>query len=168
VAPNVAIPILMTGSVGTNLVIWSASSGSSENAVIALPVDTTEVMIEEVRAYRRRDWRRRKKAFQSRTLEEVCGGSVDVDALRVRHSDGVKKDDGVLVDEGGAAASGASLEDSRRGRLPRMSAAEEAFRRDCVETSLEESTLRCGCVNWRPSLVDLDAIVMIRAAGVKA
>jgi hypothetical protein len=92
----------------------------------------------------------------------------DVDALRVRHSEGVKKDDGVLVDEGGVAASGASLEDGRRWRLPRMSAAEEAFRRDCVETSLEERTLRCGCVNWRPSLVDFEAIVVMRAAGVKA
>lgn len=114
VAPNVAIPILMNGSVGTSFVIWSAKSGTSEKAAIAPPVDTMDVTMEEVRAYRRRDWRSRKKAFQSRISEEGRGESAEVDAWRMRHREGVKKDAEVFVEGDGEAARAASLEDDGR------------------------------------------------------
>ena len=107
VAPKVASPMLMKGSVGTNFVMLSASSGISEKAAIAPTVDAAEVRIEDARAYRRRLVRRRKKLFQSSSCE--AGESeeiVDVEEFRVRHSEGVKNDDGVLVEEGGFAARG--------------------------------------------------------------
>lgn len=106
--------MLMNGSVGTSFVIWSAKSGTSEKAAIAPPVDTIDVTMEELRAYRRRDWRSRKKAFQSRMLEEARGESVEVDAWRVRDNEGVKKNADVLGEGEGEAARVASLEDDDR------------------------------------------------------
>lgn len=94
-----------------SLVILSAKSGSSENATMAPAVDATDVTMEDARAYLRRDCRRRKKVFQSSAVEEFCGAAEEVDALRVRHSEGVKKDDGVLVGvEGRLIATDESLE----------------------------------------------------------
>jgi len=107
----------MKGSVGISFVMLSASSGISENAVIAAAVDATDVTIEEVRAYRRRTVRRRKKLFQSSATAELELGDVaELDAWRIRHNEGVKKDDSVLPElaEGGLIASGASLDDARR------------------------------------------------------
>ena len=106
----------ITGSVGINLVILSATAGISENEYSAPTVEAAEVTMEDVRAYRRRTVRIRKKVFQSRAVEgvgedesEVIEGFAVVDAFLVRHSEGVKNDDGVVV-EGGFAARGENLE----------------------------------------------------------
>ena len=117
VAPKVAIPMLINGSVGTNFVMVSARSGTSEKATTAPTVDAAEVMMEEARAYRRLLVRRRKKVFQSRSwgaAEAEVAEEVDeeVDAFRARHRDGVKKDDGVFV-VGGLAAKGVNLDKDR-------------------------------------------------------
>ena len=118
VAPKVAIPMLMNGSVGTNFVMVSARSGTSEKATTAPTVDAAEVRMEEARAYRRLLVRRRKKVFQSRTsgAEEALRAEEveeEVEAFLVRHKDGVKKDNGVFVEEG-FAANGVNLANSRR------------------------------------------------------
>lgn len=108
VAPKVATPMLMTGSVGTNFVIESANSGISENAATAAAVEARDVRMEEARAYRRRTVRRRKKVFQSRVEElgaaEAEADEVEVEEFRIRQREGVKNEDGVLVEEGGVVA----------------------------------------------------------------
>jgi len=103
----------MKGSVGISFVMLSASSGISENAVIAAAVDAMDVTIEDVRAYRRRTVRRRKKLFQSSAAGEL-GEGAELDAWRIRHKEGVKKDDGVLLEDGAFVASGASWDDAGR------------------------------------------------------
>ena len=65
--------------------------------------------MEDARAYRRRTVRMRKKLFQSRAVEAEAEGAADVEAFLVRHSEGVKNDEGV-VEEGGFAARGDNLE----------------------------------------------------------
>lgn len=83
-----------------------AASGISVRRTNAVPVVATADTMEEDRAYRRREVRRRKKVFQSRIWLAVLGAEV-VETERVLHSEGVKKDVGVEL-EGGFAASGAS------------------------------------------------------------
>jgi hypothetical protein len=149
--------MLMKGSVGTSLVMLSARSGISEKAAIALTVEATEVMMDEVRAYRRRDVRSRKKVFQSSgEAPLLLGGAAVVDAWRVRHRDGVKKEEeeDVLMEGGGFVAVVASLTDARRCRFRGMSTAEEMCRRgDVDETVFEVRRIGRDGLSCRPSLV---------------
>lgn len=129
--------MLIKGSVGMIFVMLSAMSGTSENVITAAAVDATDVRIEEVRAYRRREVRSRKNVFQSRVLEfELVGGEV-VDALRVRHKDGVKKDEEVSVEGEGFAATEARVDDGSRCRVCGMRAAVEMLHRDLGEAVFE-------------------------------
>jgi hypothetical protein len=83
----------MKGSVG--IMAWTvlARSGISEKAMIAAEVEPTEVRMEEVRAYRRREVRRSKKVFQSRTSDFESGLEV-VEAFRALQREGVKNEEG--------------------------------------------------------------------------
>jgi hypothetical protein len=106
---NVAMTMPMTGSVGITLVMLSARAGTSVKAYKAAPVDPRDVKIEDTSAYRRRTVRIRKKVFQSRVEEDweaLEAGDAVVEAFLVRHSEGVKNDEGVDGLGGDAAGEG--------------------------------------------------------------
>lgn len=68
VAANVRMPMDITGSRGMSLVISSAISGCVERKTKAEPVTMTDETMLLANEKRRRDVRRRKNAFQSRTV----------------------------------------------------------------------------------------------------
>lgn len=100
-------------------------------------MDAIDVRMEEVRAYRRREVRRRKNVFQSRMFEEELGEVEVVEALRVRHNDGVKKDEGVVVEEGVFAATGERVDEGIRRRICGIRAAVETLHREFGVTFFE-------------------------------
>lgn len=65
----------------------------------------------------------------------------EVEALRIRHSEGVKNDDGGLLDVGGLEASRANFDEGRRCWLRGMTAAEEMLRRDFDEMLFDEARI---------------------------
>lgn len=141
VAPKVAKPMLIKGSVGTILVMLSAMSGTSEKVITAAAVEAADVMIDDASAYRRREVRRRKNVFQSRAFGEgvelELEGEAVVEALRVRHNDGAKEDDGVMAEEEECATTAWRADDGRRYRVCGMRAAVDRLHRDFGRTLFE-------------------------------
>ena len=97
----------------------------------------------------------RKNVFQSSAVVAVAVGAADVDAFLVRHSEGVKNDEGV-VEDGEFAARGDGLE------VLCTRTADDIVRRDdarrlCVEASGRD------CVSCSPSLVVFEDMMSLNS-----
>ena len=107
--------------------------------------------MEEMREYRRREVRRVKNVFQSsavagcvgRVVLAVFWAAVVVEALRTRHREGVKKEEGVEVVEGGLAARTESLErDITRVLMDGKAAVDERLRLGLEVDVVKKGTAR--------------------------
>jgi hypothetical protein len=144
-----AMPVDTMGSVGMSLRTLSARSGYSERKAMEDRVAAIVPRMEVAKEYRRREVRRVKNVFQSKTedVEDEDGGGeavVVVEACRTRHREGVKKEEGVDV-EGGFAANTDSLERGiTRALMDGITAVDERLRVELAVDEVKNGTARAA------------------------